>query len=66
MMSPALHGGVGGLNTQFGGPAGLLQRQIESVRQMLNFNESPSNGGQGLGGNEPQWKVLVYDQVTIM
>jgi len=62
-MSPAAHGG---LNAQFGGPAGLLQRQIESVRQMLNFNESPSSGGQGLGGSEPQWKVLVYDQVIII
>ena len=53
-----------GLHVQLGGPSGLLQRQIESVRQMLNFNESGSAGSQGIGGADPQWKVLVYDQVT--
>jgi hypothetical protein len=58
MMSPSIHG--------LGGPSGLLQRQIESVRQMLNFNESGSAGNQGLGGADPQWKVLVYDQVNIV
>ena len=64
MLSPSTHGGGLGLHGQFGGPSGLLQRQIESIRQMLNFNESSSVGGQSLGGVEPQWKVLIYDQVT--
>ena len=67
MLSPSNHGGGLGPHGQVGGPSGLLQRQIDSVRQMLNFNESSSaGGGQSLGGVEPQWKVLIYDQVTTL
>ena len=52
MMSPTVHQQ----------PPGLYYRQLESVRQMLNFNDV--GGGQAsAGGGEPQWKVLVYDQV---
>lgn len=43
-------------------PSGLYQRQLESVRQMLSLNESGGLGGPG--GVDPQWKVLVYDQVN--
>jgi len=44
------------------GPTGLLLRQIESIRRMLSLNE-PTSVGQVTGAGEPQWKVLVYDQV---
>lgn len=52
MLSPSMHQQ----------PSGLYQRQLESVRQMLSLNESGGLGGPG--GVDPQWKVLVYDQVN--
>ena len=57
------------LGSASAGAAGLLQRQIEAIRQMLYFN---GNGTQGIGiksnnmgvsAGEPSWKVLIYDEV---
>ena len=57
------------LGSASAGAAGLLQRQIEAIRQMLYFN---GNGTQatglrsstvGVSAGEPSWKVLIYDEV---
>ena len=50
------------------GANGLLLRQHEAIRQMLNFN---GNGTIGYNNkpsiaataSEPSWKVLIYDEV---
>ena len=43
-----------------------MQRQIEAIQQMLDFNQVtalPGGMGGASVGNEPCWKVLVYDAV---
>ena len=57
---------LSGVGTGNMSAAGLLQRQAEAIRQMLNFNSmthglgAASNSVRGSLG-EPSWKVLVYD-----
>ena len=51
------------------GSVGLLQRQAEAIRQMLNFNSSTTqnigvrSANLGVSAGEPSWKVLIYDEV---
>ena len=51
------------------GSVGLLQRQAEAIRQMLNFNSNTTqnigarSGNLGVSAGEPSWKVLIYDEV---
>ena len=50
------------------GATGLLLRQHESIRQMLNFNGNNSAGYNNkpsivATASEPSWKVLIYDEV---
>ena len=50
------------------GATGLLLRQHEAIRQMLNFNGSNTSGYNSKSSiaataSEPSWKVLIYDEV---
>ena len=50
------------------GATGLLLRQYEAIRQMLNFNGNNAPGYNNkpslvATASEPSWKVLIYDEV---
>lgn len=49
------------------GASGLLLRQYEAIRQMLNFNGNNTPGYNkpsiAATASEPSWKVLIYDEV---